>query len=346
MEPSEPENLSETIAPSDTATLSDLIIHYVQLHNSFSALADTLVTPANNILLSTPQPTLIEEDTEEVDPEPSLDMLRKLQGTSSTAPAGCSRIPASSLADKLLTPTPNKPSTRGKKPTTPKPKPFVMKKIAKVKMSSGKKGAVSSLTTGQENPLVSPATGTKTGVGARLRSSRSGPSTTPDKAICISDSESPDLHTPAVTDIATIADKNKEPTRSLRMQAKGDEDSIMSKAKKRKAGTGSSSSSGILLISRFPYSRLTIEQIVNIFSVYQIRLGNSVDDSHIIISSIRHMDRHHFEVVIQQLMNDSRNSQQMVTLKLEQLESVANSNLDTHLVDRSRTSPLRLQEIN
>lgn len=103
------------------------------------------------------------------------------------------------------------------------------------------------------------------------------------------------------------------------MHVKGDPDSVMNKAQKRKQGEGSSNSTCMTLISSFPYSRLTVEQVINLFQVYQIRLGHSLEDSQTIVSSIQHMDRCKFEVVIRQLLGVTRDTQQNATLRLVDL---------------------------
>ena len=110
------------------------------------------------------------------------------------------------------------------------------------------------------------------------------------------------------------------------MHAKGDTDSVMNKAQKRKQGEGSSNSTGMTLISSFPYSRLTVEQVINIFQVYHIRLGHSLEDSQTIVSSIQHMDRCKF-VVIRQILGVTRDTQQNATLRLVDLVDTPESDL-------------------
>lgn len=70
------------------------------------------------------------------------------------------------------------------------------------------------------------------------------------------------------------ATERKVPRRSLRVQAQDDPASTLSRAKKRKSGEGSSSS-GMTLFNSFSYSRLTIEQIIRLFQVYQFQLLSS-----------------------------------------------------------------------
>lgn len=73
------------------------------------------------------------------------------------------------------------------------------------------------------------------------------------------------------------------------------------------------------IISRFPYTRLTVDQIISLFQVYQIKLGNCIEDSHLIIHSIRNMDRSNFQSTITQLLSSVRDTQQVATLSLDQL---------------------------
>lgn len=92
------------------------------------------------------------------------------------------------------------------------------------------------------------------------------------------------------------------------MQAQVDEGNIMQKAQKRKQGA-SSSSLGMTLINRFPYSRLIVEQIIRLFQVYQIKLGYSDEDSYTIIDNIKHMDRDQFEIAIKSIITSPSYSQ-------------------------------------
>lgn len=177
------------------------------------------------------------------------------------------------------------------------------------------------------------------GIGARLSASK-GPGSSHAKPICLSDtdtpsSELPSSHTPDVPE--GRSDAQPDVRRSLCMQAQWDTDSVLKKAQKRKQGEGSSSLAGMSLVSSFLYSRLTLEQIISLFEVYQIRLGNSLDDSKSIITGIQHMDRSRFEVLIKHVMCVTRDTQQSTTLSLVDLEndSLENSrhgsNLSVHL---------------
>lgn len=55
------------------------------------------------------------------------------------------------------------------------------------------------------------------------------------------------------------AGTKKDLRRSLRMQAQKDQGTVLQKAQRRKQGEGSSSSLGLPIISRFPYTRLTVD---------------------------------------------------------------------------------------
>ncbi|XP_078148872.1 uncharacterized protein LOC144544290 [Carex rostrata] len=109
-------------------------------------------------------------------------------------------------------PTPKKKHSWGKMKTTPKV--VVMKKTAK---SAG-------------------------GRGTHMRSASKGPGISPAKPIDLSDSATA---VPLTVPSSRTPDTGAgEPRRSLRMHAKGDTDSVMKKAQKRKQGEGSSSSTG------------------------------------------------------------------------------------------------------
>lgn len=173
------------------------------------------------------------------------------------------------------TPVPKKKFTWGRKKTKPlstRLRNNVTKKAGKI--STGTSSGISRKHT----------TGASSGIRRRLRSAGG----TPEKAIYISDSEN--VNTPAVTDSHPRRPKMVEPRRSLRVTVQGDLASAMSKAQKRK-NDASSSSIGMSLINRFPYSRLTLAQIIDLFIVYQINLGYSEEDRPLIIACIKQMDR-------------------------------------------------------
>ena len=69
---------------------------------------------------------------------------------------------------------------------------------------------------------------------------------------------------------------------------------------------GSSSQAGIPLLTSFPYRRLTLEQIDQLFQVYGIHLGHSNQDRLDIITAMQTLDRPQFEVVIKNLLQQTK----------------------------------------
>lgn len=100
------------------------------------------------------------------------------------------------------------------------------------------------------------------------------------------------------------------------MSVQDDQAHTMSKAQKMKQSSGSSST-GIPLLSSFPYSRLSTDQIVDLFHVYQIKLGSQVKDCRSIIECIQQIDRSRFEQVVKTLLSQPRKDRQLVTLDLD-----------------------------
>ncbi|KAF3325449.1 Cellular nucleic acid-binding protein [Carex littledalei] len=96
--------------------------------------------------------------------------------------------------------------------------------------------------------------------------------------------------------------------KSLRIQAQADPSSTLTKAKKRAIAkdTGSSSHAGMPLIQNYPFHRLTIEQVSELFQVYNIQLGHSADEAKQIISLLQHMNRPSFEIIVHSLLNRSK----------------------------------------
>lgn len=113
------------------------------------------------------------------------------------------------------------------------------------------------------------------------------------------------------------------PRRSLRVTNQADPASTMSKAIKRKqTATGSSHTSGsIPLLNTFFYSRLSLDQIVDLFQVYHIRLGTSTEDRKTLIEQIQLMDRCRFELVVKDLLYQTKIDSRPVTLDLVHLSS-------------------------
>ena len=137
------------------------------------------------------------------------------------------------------------------------------------------------------------------------------------RSLSDSDTDGPTAQATSPT-AATPEVPDNNPRRSLRFTVKGDNEPILSKAQRRKQDS-SSSHTGIQLLNSFPYSRLTVEQIVDLFRVYQISLGNNLDDCRIIIANIQQLDRARFEIVIKNLLSQPRKEHQLAVLDLQQL---------------------------
>lgn len=126
--------------------------------------------------------------------------------------------------------------------------------------------------------------------------------------------------------------------KSLRLQAVGDPSSAMSKAKKRvkNKAAGNRSSSGIPLMNTFPYHRLSLEQVKNLFSIYQIQLGHNADEAAHIIHKIQHQERASFEEIILSLLDQTKSldpSQKVIldesNLNCRNLEMVSQDDIET-----------------
>lgn len=74
----------------------------------------------------------------------------------------------------------------------------------------------------------------------------------------------------------------------MRVQVQGAPDSTMERALKRVRDkeVGACTSACIPIINNFPYLRLTIDQISALFQVYQIQLGNDIQDQVRIVEAI------------------------------------------------------------
>lgn len=67
------------------------------------------------------------------------------------------------------------------------------------------------------------------------------------------------------------------PRRSIRIQVNTTQTSIMKRAQKRKATT-SVKNKGNSLLHSYPYTRLPVEQVNDLFRVYQVKLGATPHD--------------------------------------------------------------------
>lgn len=96
--------------------------------------------------------------------------------------------------------------------------------------------------------------------------------------------------------------------KSLRIQAQADPSSTLTKAKKRARTKDASSSRnpGMPLIDNFPYNRLTLDQVKDLFSVYKIQLGHNADEASSIIHDIQQLNRSIFETFIKDVIDKSK----------------------------------------
>lgn len=141
----------------------------------------------------------------------------------------------------------------------------------------------------------------------------------PDKPIILSDSSSDQQITTPVVPREHSSRQFHITRKSLRLQAQGGPVDILSKAKKRvrERGIGSSSNSGIPLVNSFPFRRLTLEQIVELFRVYRIQLGHSNQDQVDIIQAIRSLDRTHFERYVKDLLASTKSIESVVVATIQ-----------------------------
>lgn len=137
----------------------------------------------------------------------------------------------------------------------------------KAKSPAGKGSASIGRQTGKGSASKGKASSGRTGSGNRLPARAPSPN-----IIEISDTSTDtttvQLDTPAIPHEKQTPRKRVTTLRkSLRIQVQGGSTSVLSKAKKRARGrdSGASGSSGMTLIRNFPYSRLTIEQIDDLF---------------------------------------------------------------------------------
>lgn len=157
----------------------------------------------------------------------------------------------------------------------------------------------------------------------------------PAKPIDISDERELQMvvYTPQVAAEAVRA----EPRKSLRLRVQGAPVSVLTKAKKRartkEVGDSSSGSAGIPLITNFPYNRLTIQQIVDLFRVYQIQLGATSQDQHTIIQALRDLGRPQFEKVIETIMSQTKsiNNNDLIVLRNIETKGEQSPTVDTYV---------------
>lgn len=148
-----------------------------------------------------------------------------------------------------------------------------------------------------------------------------------DKPIILTDESAPaqDIVTPTVPE-PTNRRLFLLPRKSLRIQAQVGPETVLTKAKKRARENGEGSSStntGNPLVINFPFRRLTIEQVVELFKVYHIQIGSNDETRVQLISAIQHMDRASFETVITDLMHRTKSVSQNQLVVVDSLDSLA-----------------------
>lgn len=87
------------------------------------------------------------------------------------------------------------------------------------------------------------------------------------------------------------------PRRSFRFQVTHTHTPVLKRAQKRKA-SGPSKSAGNPLLDKFPYTRLTLDQITHLFQIYNIQLGKNIEERNLLIPAIQSMNRNQFEQLL------------------------------------------------
>lgn len=114
--------------------------------------------------------------------------------------------------------------------------------------------------------------------------------------------KNPGLSTPAVPlEPGSARGKKRawpmDQRKSLRYKLPGGSTSVLTRAQARLKGKekGTSSGTGTALLDTFPFLRLSIEEIEQLFQVYGIHLGSAYISSTEIITALQSMDRNQFE---------------------------------------------------
>jgi hypothetical protein len=92
-----------------------------------------------------------------------------------------------------------------------------------------------------------------------------------------------------------------EPRRSIKLKVKGTHSSL-----DQSVGRTSLNSSSCPLFDNFPFTRLTVEEIVELFSSYRIKLGDNAQHREQIILVIQTSSRISFENTIKQVIDKSK----------------------------------------
>lgn len=109
------------------------------------------------------------------------------------------------------------------------------------------------------------------------------------------------------------------PRRSVRLQVNHTQTPIMKRAQKRKASSSAKYKGNPLLLS-YPYNRLTLEQVNDLFRVYQIKLGNTPHEQAVIIAAIKQLGRNQFEQVLKNLAYSPKEADGSTSLSLSMLD--------------------------
>jgi hypothetical protein len=101
-----------------------------------------------------------------------------------------------------------------------------------------------------------------------------------------------------------------EPRRNIKLKVKGTHSSF-----DQSVGRTSLNSGSFPLFDNFPFTRLTVEEIAELFSSYRIKLGDNTQHREHIILAIQASSRNSFENTIKQVIDKSKtNSYEMVTV--------------------------------
>lgn len=110
------------------------------------------------------------------------------------------------------------------------------------------------------------------------------------------------------------------PRRSLRIVAKGSSDTVMAKAQRlaQAKEINALSSAGIPILTRFPFTRLTDEEIEQLFLVYNIKFGLAHLDRKTLVRAIQNLSRTEFDELIRNAFDSLRqkpNDTQLVVIE-------------------------------
>lgn len=247
--------------------------------------------------------------------------------------------PLSARAHRLQAKILGSHSKKNMKPTPPQSLPFTVTK------RNARKVTYTKLPRPRRQPSLSPVKDrshrSSKNSGAASHNPRS-----PTKKSC-SSSVIPPL-TPAVIEISDTSTEYPPdppfanewrynpsvPRRSFRVQMQHTHTPILQRAQKRKT-TGNSKPAGNPLLHHFPYTRLTVEQIIQLFQVYNITLGRNPQERELLILAIQKLNRQQFDSILTTLNTTSHSTEHQI-LQLSDL-----SPLDTSL-ELSSSSSLRV----